>query len=72
MMMYLEGGLESGHYSDFTETITDFMSILTTESAIQKCQHILDEVHGQRFYTALMTCKSLLPFEKERLEYVVQ
>ncbi|PPR76939.1 MAG: flagellum biosynthesis repressor protein FlbT [Alphaproteobacteria bacterium MarineAlpha2_Bin1] len=72
MMMYLDGGLESGHYNDFTETMTDFMSILTTESALKKCQHILDEVHEQRFYTALMTCKSLLPFEKERLEYVVQ
>jgi len=27
-------------------------------------------VHEQRFYSAMMTCKSLLPFEKERLEYV--
>ena len=72
MMMYLDGGLESGYYSDFTEIMTDFMSILSSTDALAKCQRILDEVHQLRFYTALMTCKSLLPFEKERLEYVVQ
>ena len=72
MMMYLDGGLESGYYNDFVENITDFMCVLVSSEALGKCHRILDEVHGLRFYTALMTCKSLLPFEKERLEYVVQ
>lgn len=72
MMMYLDGGLESGHYNDFVEIMTDFMSVLISKDALDKCQRILDEVHASKFYTALMTCKSLLPFEKERLEYVLQ
>ena len=72
MMMYLEGGLDGGHYDDFVEIMTDFMSILSSQDAISKCHQILDEVHEHKYYTALMTCKSLLPFEKERLEYVIQ
>jgi len=70
MMMYLDGGLESHYYDQFTDLMTDFMCAVTTKGVLEKCHCILDDVHEQRFYSAMMTCTSLLPFEKERLEYV--
>jgi len=70
MMMYMDGGLEGDYYDQFSELMTDFMCAITTKEVVQKCHRILDDVHEQRFYTAMMMSKSLLPFEKERLEYV--
>ena len=70
MMMYLDGGLECDYYDQFSDLITDFMCAVTTKSVVEKCHRILNDVHEQRFYTAMMMSKSLLPFEKERLEYV--
>ena len=70
MMMYLDGGLEGDYYDQFTDLMTDFMCAVTTKGAVEKCHRILDDVHEQRFYTAMMMSKSLLPFEKERLENV--
>ena len=70
MMMYLDGGLEGDYYDQFTNLMTDFMCAVTTKEVVEKCHCILDDVHEQRFYTAMMMSKSLLPFEKERLENV--
>ena len=72
MSMYLEGNLDSPHYDGFASRITDFMCAVRSKDVLEKCHSILDDVHEGRFYTALMTCKTLLPFEKERLEHVVQ
>jgi flagellar protein FlbT len=70
MMMYLDGGLEGDYYDQFSDLMTDFMCAVTTKGVVEKCHRILDDVHEQRFYTAMMMSKSLLPFEKERLEHV--
>ena len=70
MMMYLDGGLEGDYYDQFSDLMTDFMCAVTTKGVVEKCHRILDDVHEKRFYTAMMMSKSLLPFEKERLEYV--
>ena len=70
MMMYLDGGLECDYYDQFSDLITDFMCAVTTKSVVEKCHRILNDVHEQRFYTAMMMSKALLPFEKERLENV--
>lgn len=70
MMMYLEEALESPFYQEFVERITEFMCVVTRKEILGKCHQILDDVHELRFYSALMTCKTLLPFEKERLENV--
>ena len=70
MMMYLEEALESPFYQEFVDRITEFMCVITSKEVLAKCHKILDDVHEGRFYSALMTCKTLLPFEKERLENV--
>ncbi len=68
MMMYLEEALDSPFYQEFVDRITEFMCVVSKKEVLGKCHHILDDVHELRFYSALMTCKTLLPFEKERLE----
>ena len=70
MMMYLEEALESPFYQEFVDRITEFMCVVTRKEILSKCHQILDDVHELKFYSALMTCKTLLPFEKERLENV--
>jgi len=70
MMMYLEEALESPFYQEFVDRITEFMCVISSKEILGKCHQILDDVHELRFYSALMTCKTLLPFEKERLENV--
>ena len=70
MMMYLEEALDSPFYQEFVDRITEFMCVVSKKEVLGKCHQILDDVHELRFYSALMTCKTLLPFEKERLENV--
>lgn len=70
MMMYLEEALDSPFYQEFVDRITEFMCVVSRKEVLGKCHQILDDVHELRFYSALMTCKTLLPFEKERLENV--
>ncbi len=70
MMMYLEEELDGPFYLEFVDRITEFMCVVTNSEVLGKCHQILDDVHELRFYSALMTCKTLLPFEKERLENV--
>ena len=72
MMLYLGEALESPFYQEFADRITEFMCAVRSRDVREKCHSILDDVHEKRFYSALMTCKALLPFEKERLEHVVQ
>ncbi len=70
MMMYLEEALDSPFYQEFVDRITEFMCVVSKKEVLGKCHQILDDVHELRFYSALMTCKTLLPFEQERLENV--
>ena len=72
MMMYLDDDLDSPFYQEFVDRTTDFMCAVANKDVLEKCNTVLDDVHAKRFYAALMTCKTLLPFEKERLEYVLQ
>ncbi len=70
MMMYLDDAAQSHFMADFTQRMTEFMDAISNREALQKCVSIVEDVNAGRFYGALMTCKKLLPFEKERLEYV--
>jgi flagellar protein FlbT len=70
MMMYLDDTAHDQYMPAFTQRMTEFMDAITNRDALQKCVSIAEDVHARRYYNALMTCKKLLPFEKERLEYV--
>ena len=71
MMMYLDEDDQDQYMTDFTVRVTEFMSAITNPDALGKCVSIVEDVNAGRYYAALMNCKRLLPFERERLEYVV-
>lgn len=69
MMMYLEENQVDRYYTEFVARVTEFMNAISDPNALTKCVGIIEDVHGKRYYQALMTCKKLLPFEQKRLEY---
>jgi flagellar protein FlbT len=70
MMMYLEPASQKRWYEEFTKRITEFMNAIKGEEALQSCIVIIEAVNAREYYAALVNCRKLLPFEKERLDYV--
>ena len=69
MMMYLDNVSHDQYKDEFTERMTEFMEAISNKDVMAKCISIIDDVNKGQYYGALMTCKKLLPFEKERLDY---
>ena len=69
MMMYLDDAVHEQYMDEFTQRVTEFMDAISNQDALAKCVAIIDDVNKGQYYGALMTCKKLLPFEKERLDY---
>ena len=69
MMMYLEEGQADRYYTEFVTRVTEFMNAISDPDALTRCMSIIEDVHGKRYYQALMMCKKLLPFEQERLGF---
>jgi len=70
MMMYLEPNSTKQWREEFTKRMTEFMNVIKGEEALQMCIAIIEAVNAGEYYGALVKCRKLLPFEKERLEYV--
>jgi flagellar biosynthesis repressor protein FlbT len=72
MMMYLEheGGEEQEeHYTEFALRMTEFMGAIRDHGALITCVEISREVMSGAYYKALVLCKKLFEFERERLSY---
>ena len=72
MMMYLEpeGGEEhEEHYTDFALRMTEFMGAIRSSAVLATCVEISRDVMSGAYYKALMACKKLFDFERERLNY---
>ena len=69
MMMYLDDAEHEQYMEEFTQRVTEFMEAISNQDAMAKCVAIIDDVNKGQYYGALMTCKKLLPFEMERLNY---
>ena len=69
MMMYLDGEDTENYYNDFALRMTEFMSAVKNREALSICLNISREVMGQAYYRALMLCRKLFDFERERLSY---
>ena len=70
MMMYMDSKSEKQFYQEFVERISEFMKAIKNEEALTSCVSIIENVQAKRYYKALAICKKLIPFEKQRLEYV--
>ena len=69
MMMYLEPEHSEQYYNDFALRMTEFMGAIHNSDALSICIEISREVMSGGYYRALMLCKKLFDFERERLSY---
>ncbi len=67
MMMYLDPDNSADYYKEFALRTTEFMGAVTTPDILQTCISISQDVMANQYYKALMKCRKLLAFEKERL-----
>jgi flagellar biosynthesis repressor protein FlbT len=70
MMMYLDPENTQDYYTDFALRMTEFMGAVTNRDALENCIGISRDVMAGSYYKALMSCKKLFEFERERLNYV--
>ena len=69
MMMYLDSDDSEEYYNDFALRMTEFMSAIRSHEALTICLSISREVMAKAYYRALMQCRKLFEFERERLSY---
>jgi len=72
MMMYLDPDNSQDYYTDFALRMTEFMGAINNRDALANCITISRDVMAGNYYKALMSCKKLFEFERERLTYVSQ
>ncbi len=69
MSMYLDQRSYATFYEEFALRMSEFMGAITNDLAKATCLAISKQVMDRHYYAALMHCKKLLQFERERLEY---
>lgn len=69
MMMYLDPESGDRYYNDFALRLTEFMGAIRNREAMADCVEISRHVMNGQYYKALMLCKKLFDFERERLNY---
>jgi flagellar protein FlbT len=69
MMMYLDAEGGEAYYNDFALRMTEFMGAIRNREALASCIVISRDVMAGDYYKALMLCRKLFEFERERLNY---
>ena len=69
MMMYLDSDGNDQYYDDFALRMTEFMGAIKNRDALSTCVEISRDVMSGSYYRALMQCRKLFEFERERLNY---
>lgn len=69
MMMYLDAEGQDTYYNDFVLRMTEFMGAVRNRQALATCVEISRDVMSGSYYKALMACRKLFDFERERLNY---
>ncbi|MDR3528432.1 MAG: flagellar biosynthesis repressor FlbT [Rhizomicrobium sp.] len=69
MMMYLDADSCDQYYDEFALRMTEFMGAIANRDVLATCVEISRDVMSRTYYKALMNCKKLFEFEKERLRY---
>jgi flagellar protein FlbT len=67
MMMYLSSKEDSNLYDEFVLRMNEFMSAVGDPEALANCVSISRDVMAGEYYKALIRCKKLIAFERERL-----
>jgi flagellar protein FlbT len=69
MMMYLEPEGGEDLYNEFALRMTEFMGAIRDRQALMTCVEISRQVMSGSYYKALVLCRKLFDFERERLSY---
>jgi flagellar protein FlbT len=69
MMMYLDPAEDEQFQNQFALRMTEFMGAIRNGGALALCVEISRDVMSGTYYKALMSCKKLFEFERERLNY---
>jgi flagellar biosynthesis repressor protein FlbT len=69
MMMYLDPDGCEQYFNDFALRLTEFMGAIRNREAMTACVEISRHVTNGAYYKALMLCRKLFDFERERLNY---
>lgn len=69
MMMYLEPEESEELYTEFALRMTEFMGAIRDQAALMTCVEISRQVMAGAYYKALVLCRKLFDFERERLSY---
>ena len=67
MLMYLnESGRETA-YAEFEKRLREFMSAACDPPVLAECAEMLNDVTAGEYYRALVRCRRLMTYERERL-----
>jgi flagellar protein FlbT len=69
MMMYLDGGEADTYYDQFAARMSDFMGAVKSRDVLTSCVEISKDVMTGAYYKALVKCRDLIEYERERLSY---
>jgi len=69
MMLYLDPDGRDQYYDEFALRMTEFMGAIKNHDALAACVEISREVMSGSYYRALIQCRKLFEFERERLNY---
>jgi len=67
MMMYLSSSPDDGLYNEFVMRMNEFMGAISNPDVLADCVAISRDVMAGEYYKALMRCRKLMAYEKERL-----
>lgn len=70
MLCYLDPDNRAKYLEEFMLRMSEFMSVVEDADAKARSVEISTDVMNQNYYRALMSCKKLFAYEKERLAHV--
>jgi flagellar biosynthesis repressor protein FlbT len=72
MMMYLDTDSADVYYNQFALRMTEFMDAIRDRKALSSCVEISRDVMSGAYYKALVKCRALFDFERDRLNYATE
>lgn len=70
MMMYLDPERSHIYQDEFVQRLADMMDVATQTEVLKTCVTISKNVMNGNYYKALVSCRVLLDYERERLQHV--
>ena len=67
MMTYLDPDGREEHQARFLQRLTEFIDAISSPDGLRLCARIGEHVAEGAYYPALVACRKLIDFEKERL-----